>query len=520
MRVRRSVAVAVAVAAGLAAATAGVLPLAAPSAGAAPVVALNPCADPDNGRPVVTDIAVSPADVSTAAGPQTVDVSVAVLDTGGPGAASGVTRVWLTGWASSQGAVRGTDLAPGADGRWHGQVRIPVGVGSQTLTPTVEAVDAAGNVGYATAGQDGLAAADIHVTGVADRVAPRLTGLRLSRTAVDTRRHARTVRVTTTLSSGAAAVTRVVVTAGGGPLATVAHLHGVAGTATHGTWRGRLHVATWVGTERRQLVVEATDVVGRTATYDRPQLTRLARHHHVDQTLQVTSRADRWRPAVGDLRLSTTSVDVSTGDAQVVATVTAGDAGSGVAGVRLWLIDPADGRSQVLVPLHRTDGTARHGTWSAVLTVPHCGTAPGTLAGHLRVVDRAALSRSHDKVTPVLAVADTDTLGPRAVRTSSPTGVPTLTFDEDTTGITASSAVVHADAYGTVHGSGPLVDGTWRCADATGAAVDCATGAVRRADFTPSTTPPAGQLLVELNPEHVLQVTDLAGNPVGRRYLL
>jgi hypothetical protein len=47
----------------------------------------------------------------------------------------------------------------------------------------------------------------------------------------------------------------------------------------------------------------------------------------------------------------------------------------------------------------------------------------------------------------------------------------------------------------------------------------CATGTVRRATFTPTGTT-SGQLFVLLNPEHSLGVTDLAGNPVGRRYWL
>jgi hypothetical protein len=59
----------------------------------------------------------------------------------------------------------------------------------------------------------------------------------------------------------------------------------------------------------------------------------------------------------------------------------------------------------------------------------------------------------------------------------------------------------------------------WTCADVFGSPTSCASGTVRRAAFTPA-APTTGQLFVLLNPEHTLGVTDLAGNPVGRRYTL
>jgi hypothetical protein len=43
--------------------------------------------------------------------------------------------------------------------------------------------------------------------------------------------------------------------------------------------------------------------------------------------------------------------------------------------------------------------------------------------------------------------------------------------------------------------------------------VDCATGAYREARWTPVAPMPADNYVLDLNPEHVLDVTDLAGNP-------
>jgi hypothetical protein len=61
------------------------------------------------------------------------------------------------------------------------------------------------------------------------------------------------------------------------------------------------------------------------------------------------------------------------------------------------------------------------------------------------------------------------------------------------------------------------VTGTWSCTDAAGGAVDCVAGPVRTATVT--LTEPHLRTSVYstvLNPEHVLDVRDLAGNTVRR----
>ena len=92
----------------------------------------------------------------------------------------------------------------------------------------------------------------------------------------------------------------------------------------------------------------------------------------------------------------------------------------------------------------------------------------------------------------------------------------TLTFDEAVNGIRAGSPAVreyHPDlaAYGS-----PLA-GTWTCVTGSGDPTSCATGAVRRASWTPDAPldVPASYRL-ELNPEGSLDVTDLHGNPFRR----
>ena len=64
---------------------------------------------------------------------------------------------------------------------------------------------------------------------------------------------------------------------------------------------------------------------------------------------------------------------------------------------------------------------------------------------------------------------------------------------------------------------GPLDPGMRACTKGSGAATVCATGRVRNAIFTPSALFTARQRYdIELNPEHYLDVTDLAGNPFDR----
>jgi len=71
---------------------------------------------------------------------------------------------------------------------------------------------------------------------------------------------------------------------------------------------------------------------------------------------------------------------------------------------------------------------------------------------------------------------------------------------------------------GSAFGSGdppPSVPGTWSCVTVAGAPVDCVAGPLRSATWTPAGLLQAGQDYgVDFNPEHVLEILDLAGNPI------
>jgi hypothetical protein len=230
---------------------------------------------------------------------------------------------------------------------------------------------------------------------------------------------------------------------------------------------------------------------------------------HADRTITVRSRADQAAPR-GSLTVTPTSVNVGSQPQVVTLRVRARDAGSGVAGVRVLLLDPDRSDSGREVALHRTSGSRRDGVWSAAVTISTCAIG-GSWHSRLEVTDRSGRSRQYSAGLPTLEVVANDNLAATVVRTSTASGTPVLDFDEDITGITPASApVIAADG-------GAPVAGAWKCTDVTGATTSCADGSVRRATFTPA-APASSQLFVLLNPEHSLGVTDLAGNPVGRRY--
>jgi len=60
---------------------------------------------------------------------------------------------------------------------------------------------------------------------------------------------------------------------------------------------------------------------------------------------------------------------------------------------------------------------------------------------------------------------------------------------------------------------GSLVPGTWTCLSPTRAPVDCPTDTYRVARWTPQAPMAGGSYVLDINPAHVPDVTDLAGSP-------
>jgi len=118
-----------------------------------------------------------------------------------------------------------------------------------------------------------------------------------------------------------------------------------------------------------------------------------------------------------------------------------------------------------------------------------------------------------------LTVANGDVLRPTAsvvgdvVRTGGPLKI---AFSEDVVGVNDENTLVHVGYSRREFADDHLapISGSWACQDAAGATVDCTSGPVRTAAFTPTFAmlPGTNHTLV-LNREHHLGITDLAGNP-------
>ncbi len=480
---------------------------------AAPV-ALSPCVDPDNTRPVVTAVTLSKTSADTTAGADAVDVTVAASDPGGPGPAGGVASVslQLAGTPGTFATPRSVRMVDTGGGSWSAHVVLPRGLAPGRYRPQVTVVDGAGNYrSYGAGSEDVPGSPVLDIASIADRAAPRLASLRLSTTALSTRRTAKVMVVRVHATDARAGLLRVDVAASADRRRVVSTaLRLVSGSAADGRWRGTLRIPRYLGNATWRIVsVGLADRVLNVRNLTAGDLDRT----RVDRSFRVRSRPDAAAPTARRATFSATAVDVTAGDQQVVVQVHARDDAAGVSAVRLRLLDPTDVDGGFDTAMARVSGTARDGIWQATVTLGQCGTVAGTWTAQLKLTDAAGRSRQYLSGQPALAVTARDNLVPQVVRTYV-SGAPVLSFSEDVTGITATSAPVHDAA-------GNDVPGGWSCTDASGSVAACAGGSVRTATFTPLPTFVAtGQVFVVLNPDGSLGVTDLAGNPVGRRYTL
>jgi serine protease len=481
-------------------------------------VALSPCVNPDNTRPVVTHVSLSTTATDTTRGPDAVDVTVAATDTGGPGAASGVASitVQLVGPAGNFAPEDPVTMTDGGAGTWTAHLVLPRGISFGTYRPALTITDGAGNYrSYGTGAEDVPGNPELGNTSIQDRTPPRLGRVSLSTTKVDTRRRAATVVVKAHALDARAGVKRILVTASVDRRRSVsAFLQRTSGTANDGVWRGTMRIPRYMGNATWKLRrIAVVDGVINVRSYSYHALGVLGLRHHVDRAVKVRSGADNAQPTASPVTFSVPTVDVTAADQQVIVRVAARDDASGVAALRVRLLDDDTSDGVLDTELTRVSGTTRNGVWQATVTIPRCGSVGGLWTAQLKVTDAAGRIRQIFAGQPTLSVISRDNLVPRVVRTYV-SGAPVLTFSEDVTGITPTSAQVYDSA-------GTDVPGAWTCTDATGAAAACAVGTVRTATYVPAPSfAPTGQLYVELNPDGSLGVTDLAGNPVGRRYVV
>lgn len=478
------------------------------------------CFSTDNGDPVLKTLAIEPRAVDSRNGAKVVTFTATAEDTGGPGAASGVTDATAyVGLDDRGGWDQKADLAPDGKGALVGTLTVlpqsPAGTRYVSLTVR----DADGNSTSYSA-QDlealGLPATFTTVTDP-DTARPALKSLRLSTGAVDTRLRSRGVTVTVRATDDKAVAAVDVALFGLRGRTRTAELELVSGSPKDGTWRGRLVVPRWSGSSTAKLAVQVTDAVDRSRWFGPRQLARAGQ----PSRLVVVSRTDRVKPTVSIISVTPTSVDVTAAPQTIQVVARARDLDSGVRRVTAQLVGPEspEGQAFVNARLSRASGTSRNGIWTGTVTLGPCA-AP---AGEWRAIVRAkdAIRRSLAVRSGPLTVVNADVSRPTAQLAGDswqvrPAGPLSVEFGEAVKGVVAANTLVHIgdDQRGRA-GDGPAaIPGSWACKDAAGAVVDCAAGPVRTAAFTPSAPlSPATNHTLVLNPEHHLGLTDLAGNP-------
>jgi hypothetical protein len=488
-------------------------------AGAADVVVpLNDCAETDNGDPVVTALDISPRTVDLRNGGRTVTVTVSAVDTGGPGPATGIRAVSVflsSGGISSDGvSAAAVQVAPGT---WRAQVRLARGTGARgTLRPFVSFQDGNGGAGsYLTsdqlAAQGFTATATVRNAGPRDVSPPDMTSFRLSTRSVDSRQHDREVVVRARWRDDLSGVRRVLVQTEVGRV----RLRRVGGTPTDGSWRGVLTVGRWVGDQTAHVYVKAFDRAGVRRIYGRAAL----RAHGLPSSFHVRARSDLDAPRLTSETSLPSAVDLHAGDVGVPVRLHVRDADSGTTRVLAWFT--TRGNSQRGGPstvLRRVSGTPQDGWWEGTVRLTHCQAFSDRWMLAANATDLRGLTRWPVFAGQVIEVQGTDHTVELIERGTPSWTDPTrlrILFGEEMAGISPTSAVVQR------HDFQPFrtvpVTAAWACADSSGSAVDCFTGPVRSATVTldePHVRTSAYGVLV--NPEHVLDVRDLAGNAPRR----
>lgn len=474
-------------------------------------IALSPCFSADHGIPVVRSIRLTRSTIDVTERAKTVQVIVDVVDTGSPGAASGVASVTL---------YEGFEpMRLAADGTWRTTLTVPQGSSPGSNYLYAVATDRVGNSspGPGPHGYTPEPHAVLRMVSAAapDGHDPGLRRVHLSRTTVDALSDRRRVVVSVLArdsESGVLAVTarlEQVDHRGRTPDVT---LRRVSGDTHRGRWAGAVVVPLWGHGGRWRPALFAYDRFGRSAFIigvsdsGGAPLPRL----------RVRSAPDVEAPVPKAVSVAPTTVDVRERSRSVVVDVRAFDSQSGVAAVELEV----DGTQVTQLPARLVAGTRHDGTWRATLKLSTCALAGDWVVRVVGITDRRGRrynGYSHPETSGrTLSVVNVDRAVPTIASQTVDTGSVKVEFTEDVVGVSPASALLTYAQGGFFGFPGTPLVGSWQCSDAQGAARSCLTGPVRTAVFVPETPlPSTGAFLPVLNPEHVLDVTDPAGNPAG-----
>jgi hypothetical protein len=468
-------------------------------------VPLNDCVVPDNTRPQLHELTLSSHRIDVRHHRQRLTVRADLADRGGPGPASGINVVevyladvkvpgrqrsfiYLELTAQPDGSWAGSTMfRPGANrGRWFVDlVRLRDKVGfSQPYRP--QALAELGVVG------------GFRVLSRVDRAEPRLISVTLSRTSLRLRPgHTGSVHVRAHASDDLY-LKRVDVDAlAMFPTSTYARAPGLRRLRS-GVWVGRIVFPVWNSRGRYRLTGWVEDGTRKFRYYTSERGYGDGPVPGPGSMLVTGGRVDRHDPSVRITSAPTSTIDVRTADHVVTVRARVRDSASGVERVAVGV--------DRNVPMHRVSGTRHDGMWEADLLLSHCLTAARTA---LVVSAHDVAGHAHTARAPLrLLVSDHQWPSVKAF-TPKRTGPLRFEWTEDVVGISAETAPV---GDFTEHSRIP-VPGSWSCQTLTSAPVDCFTGPVRIATYTPTTALTGRLYDASFNPPGVLAVTDLAGNP-------
>ena len=471
---------------------------------ASALAGLSPCYSSDNGDPELTSLTVSPDVVDVTEQPVSVGISATVVDTGGPGSATGVRSVVVHLKRSSREFE--VHLVE-SGGVWSGTQKVSPGVRPGDYSIRVIVSDHAKNVS-SYEGEDlaglGVPAA-VTVLSHADLAPPTLRAIHFEHRFLDTRRGPRWQALTMKVTDRRTGVARVGVDVDG--LGSF-DLHRTRSDPT--LFRTRLLVPVWLQNFSPGYLyisgVRAYDLVGNQGVWDELDKAGFAD----DYAFDLLSRPDFEAPRTSALERSRSRLDVRRGPRSLSIGVSAVDEQAGVATV--WLEVYRSGRHLKEFRLRRTDGTARHARWSRQLLIDGCTWERGRYQFRTRARDAAGNFGTGGSTTVAIRARETQRPQFQVFDRSLAPGEPLhILFDEEVRGVDTDNAVVSAQA------DGSRVPGTWLCRDRYTDDVGCWTGRIRSATFTPAAPlTEAAAYTVEFNPEHRLGVTDRLGNPFDR----
>ena len=475
----------------------------------------NRCAPSENGAPVLRSVDISPATVDVRQGPAPVAITVKALDSGRPGWPTGVrsVEVGLTNGVSATLHYAGSSL-------WRGTATFPrwsaggtveasyVGVSDRADWPARGTGEPPPfDVVYQATGEHTWAGVtgrrSVAVLSDPDTTAPRVTDLDLTPAVVDTRTRARRVTVGVRATDGGSGVSSGTVTLARqtGLVPVVIRLARVAGRP--GLLSGVVTVPRSAGTSTWAVLdLSVADRAGQVRSMGAPELTAAG----LPTGLRVTSGplAPAGRSYIRSFTASTGQVDVRTTGAKVAYRLRVTNGAGRVKDVSLSF--PSAAGIQVGRP-RLVSGDRHDGIWTATAVLDTCLAHAGTFRPVATAFDRV---RDHALRGPALAVRAGDNTDPEVASATLGTEL-VLTFSEPVDGITQESMPVTRLPNGT------KVAGSWTCSPS--AHGGCFVDPVRTAVFTPDVPLTRATYRVTVNPEHYLDVTDLAGNPVRPREL-